>query len=197
MHPFRPALTRADAVEEIGDGVVLALVGPRLSADDRQVLNAFAAQLTAARERARLGAQAATATALGQANELRAALLQAVSHDLRTPLASIKAAVSSLRQPDVEWSDEDVAQFLESIEDETDRLNALVGNLLDMSRLQAGVHRTAAAARPPRGGRARRAREPRRTGPDRRDGRVGVAPRRSLPTRRCSNASSPTSSRTR
>ena len=62
-----------------------------------------------------------------------------MSHDLRTPLASIKAAVSSLRQPDVEWSDEDVAQFLASIEDEADRLNALVGNLLDMSRLQAGV----------------------------------------------------------
>ncbi len=129
----------ADAVEEIGEGVVLALVGPRLSADDRQVLNAFSAQLTLARERARLGAEAATASALGQANELRAALLQAVSHDLRTPLASIKAAVSSLRQPDVEWNDEDVAQFLASIEDEADRLNALVGNLLDMSRLQAGV----------------------------------------------------------
>jgi two-component system sensor histidine kinase KdpD len=130
---------RADAVEDIGDGVVLALVGPRLTADDRQVLNAFSAQLTAARERARLGEQAATASALGQANELRAALLQAVSHDLRTPLASIKAAVSSLRQPDVQWSDDDIAQFLSSIEDEADRLNALVGNLLDMSRLQAGV----------------------------------------------------------
>jgi two-component system sensor histidine kinase KdpD len=129
----------ADAVEEIGDGVVLALVGPRLSADDRQVLNAFSAQLSSARERARLGEQAATASALGQANELRAALLQAVSHDLRTPLASIKAAVSSLRQPDVKWSEDDVAQFLASIEDESDRLNALVGNLLDMSRLQAGV----------------------------------------------------------
>jgi two-component system sensor histidine kinase KdpD len=129
----------ADALEEIGDGVVLALVGPRLTADDRQVLNAFSAQLRTARERARLGEQAAAASALGQANELRAALLQAVSHDLRTPLASIKAAVSSLRQPDIEWSDDDVAQFLASIEDEADRLNALVGNLLDMSRLQAGV----------------------------------------------------------
>jgi two-component system sensor histidine kinase KdpD len=103
------------------------------------VLNAFAVQLVALRERVRLSSAAATATALGQANELRAALLQAVSHDLRTPLASIKAAVSSLRQPDVTWSDEDVDEFLAAIEDEADRLNALVGNLLDMSRLQAGV----------------------------------------------------------
>ena len=74
-----------------------------------------------------------------QANELRTALLQAVSHDLRTPLASIKASASSLRQTDIEWSDEDEAEFLETIEEETDRLTALVSNLLDMSRLQAGV----------------------------------------------------------
>ena len=66
-------------------------------------------------------------------------LLQAVSHDLRTPLASIKASVSSLRQRDVEWSPEDVDEFHATIEDEADRLNALVANLLDMSRLQAGV----------------------------------------------------------
>jgi two-component system sensor histidine kinase KdpD len=129
----------ADAVEELGDGSVLALVGPHLDADDRRVLNAFAAQLAAVRERARLSTEAATASALGQANELRAALLQAVSHDLRTPLAGIKAAASSLRQPDVTWSQGDTDEFLGTIEDEADRLNALVGNLLDMSRLQAGV----------------------------------------------------------
>jgi two-component system sensor histidine kinase KdpD len=62
-----------------------------------------------------------------------------VSHDLRTPLASIKASASSLRQTDIEWSDEDEAEFLQTIEEETDRLTALVSNLLDMSRLQAGV----------------------------------------------------------
>jgi two-component system sensor histidine kinase KdpD len=129
----------ANTVEAIDDGAVLALVGPTLTADDRRVLNAFAAQLSAVRERARLSSEAATASALGQANELRAALLQAVSHDLRTPLASIKAAASSLRQPDVTWSKADVDEFLGTIEDEADRLNKLVGNLLDMSRLQAGV----------------------------------------------------------
>jgi two-component system sensor histidine kinase KdpD len=131
----------ADATEDLGDGATLALMGPRLTADDRLVLNAFAAQLSTVRERARLSTEAATASALGQANELRAALLQAVSHDLRTPLASIKAAASSLRQTDVTWNKEEIDEFLGTIEDEVDRLNALVGNLLDMSRLQAGVIR--------------------------------------------------------
>ena len=81
----------------------------------------------------------AEAAALDRANELRTALLSAVSHDLRTPLASIKASVSSLRATDVEWSAEAAAEFLAAIEDDTDRLNRLVGNLLDMSRLQAGA----------------------------------------------------------
>jgi two-component system sensor histidine kinase KdpD len=136
-----PPTTPADGVLTLplGDNVVLALAGEGLSGADRQVLNAFAAQLKAARERARLAAAAAHATELTQANELRTALLQAVSHDLRTPLASIKASASSLRQKDVVWSPEDEAAFLETIEDETDRLTALVSNLLDMSRLQAGA----------------------------------------------------------
>jgi two-component system sensor histidine kinase KdpD len=135
--PASPA--QADLTLPLGDSVVLALVGGRLTGADRQVLNAFAAQLTAARERARLSEAAAQATELTEANALRTALLQAVSHDLRTPLASIKASASSLRQHDIEWSPQDEASFLETIEDETDRLTALVSNLLDMSRLQAGV----------------------------------------------------------
>jgi len=69
---------------------------------------------------------------------MRTALLRAVSHDLRTPLASIKASVSSLRQTDVHWSAEDEAELLANIEQNADRLDALVGNLLDMGRLQAG-----------------------------------------------------------
>ena len=81
----------------------------------------------------------AEAAALDRANELRTALLSAVSHDLRTPLASIKASVSSLRATDVTWSAEETAEFLAAIEDDTDRLNQLVGNLLDMSRLQTGA----------------------------------------------------------
>ena len=84
-------------------------------------------------------AVAAEAAALDRANELRTALLNAVSHDLRTPLASIKASVSSLRAQDVTWSAEETSEFLAAIEEDTDRLNQLVGNLLDMSRLQTGV----------------------------------------------------------
>lgn len=81
----------------------------------------------------------AEAAALDRANELRTALLSAVSHDLRTPLASIKASVSSLRARDVTWSPDEAADFLAAIEEDTDRLNQLVGNLLDMSRLQTGA----------------------------------------------------------
>jgi two-component system sensor histidine kinase KdpD len=81
----------------------------------------------------------AEAAALDRANELRTALLSAVSHDLRTPLASIKASVSSLRAHDVEWSPQETADFLAAVEDDTDHLNQLVGNLLDMSRLQTGA----------------------------------------------------------
>jgi two-component system sensor histidine kinase KdpD len=129
----------ADVSRELGGGVTLALAGGSLSADDQRVLNAFAAQLAAASEAERLQDEASKATALAHANDLRAALLQAVSHDLRTPLAAIKAAVSSLRQDDIRWTPEAEAEFLATIESETDRLAALVGNLLDMSRLQAAA----------------------------------------------------------
>ena len=81
----------------------------------------------------------ATAGTLSAANELRTALLSAVSHDLRTPLSAIKASVTSLLQQDVDWTPEARHEFLATINEETDRLNALVGNLLDMSRLQAGA----------------------------------------------------------
>src|SRR5262249_13214850 len=87
----------------------------------------------------RLHAQAAQASALAEANQLRSSLLQAVSHDLRTPLASIKASVSSLRQGDIAWTPAESTEFLATIEDETDRLTNLVGNLLDMSRVNANA----------------------------------------------------------
>jgi len=102
------------------------------------LLAGYTAQAVAALDRARLRTQAAQAEALAEGDRMRTALLRAVSHDLRTPLASIKASVSSLRQTDVSWSDEDEAELLANIEQNADRLDALVGNLLDMSRLQAG-----------------------------------------------------------
>jgi two-component system sensor histidine kinase KdpD len=89
--------------------------------------------------RRRLAEEAQQARRLAEGNKIRTALLAAVSHDLRTPLASIKASVSSLRQGDVQWDPEDEAELLATIEESTDRLDGLVANLLDMSRLQTGV----------------------------------------------------------
>jgi len=109
------------------------------TADDRLVLGAFAAQLDTALEQRRLRAEAAEASVIAEGDALRTALLRAVSHDLRTPLASIKASISSLRQRDIDWCAEDVDEFQRTIEEETDRLSDLVANLLDMSRLQASA----------------------------------------------------------
>jgi two-component system sensor histidine kinase KdpD len=118
---------------------VLAVAGKPIRAEDQRVLDAFARELAASVELQELEAEAESAGALSAASELRAALLSAVSHDLRTPLSAIKASVTSLLQRDVDWTEEARQEFLETIDEETDRLNALVGNLLDMSRLNAGA----------------------------------------------------------
>ena len=102
------------------------------------LLAGFAAQTAAALDRERLRTQAAQAEALAEGNRMRTALLAAVSHDLRTPLASIKASVSSLRQTDVAWTEADEEALLATIEENADRLDGLIGNLLDMSRLHTG-----------------------------------------------------------
>ncbi|MFI9781766.1 DUF4118 domain-containing protein [Streptomyces sp. NPDC051956] len=123
----------------VGDRMALALSGRVLPAEDRRVLAAFAAQAAVVLDRQRLQSQADQSRTLAEGNRIRTALLAAVSHDLRTPLAGIKAAVSSLRSDDVAWSEEDHAELLEGIEEGADRLDHLVGNLLDMSRLQTGT----------------------------------------------------------
>ncbi|MBI4883056.1 MAG: DUF4118 domain-containing protein [Actinobacteria bacterium] len=125
----------------IDDGVTVALTGGPLTDDDHRVLRAFIQQLSKALLQSRLAATAARADLLDQAESLRTAMLRAVSHDLRTPLANIKASVSSLRQTDVDWPVATRNDFLETIEGETDRLTGVVTNLLDLSRLQAGVLR--------------------------------------------------------
>jgi two-component system, OmpR family, sensor histidine kinase KdpD len=117
--------------------LVLAVTGQTRPLTDR-LLHGFAAQAAAALDRDRLRTQAAQAEALAEGNRMRTALLAAVSHDLRTPLASIKASVSTLRQTDVTWTPADEAALLATIERSSDRLDALIGNLLDMSRLTAG-----------------------------------------------------------
>ncbi|MFE7046216.1 ATP-binding protein [Streptomyces atratus] len=129
----------ADVDMPVGDHMALALSGRVLPAEDRRVLGAFAAQAAVVLDRQRLVDEAEEARRLAEGNRIRTALLAAVSHDLRTPLAAIKAAVSSLRSDDVAWSDEDQAELLEGIENGADRLDHLVGNLLDMSRLQTGT----------------------------------------------------------
>jgi two-component system, OmpR family, sensor histidine kinase KdpD len=128
-----PAASRID----IRSDLILLVTGQTDSATPA-LLAGYAAQAAAALDRERLRTQAAQAEALAEGNRMRTALLAAVSHDLRTPLASIKASVSSLRQTDVEWSEADEADLLATIEQNADRLDALIGNLLDMSRLHTG-----------------------------------------------------------
>jgi len=101
----------------------------------------FLDQATSLVERTRLRRENLRIELLQRTDELRAALLSSVSHDLRTPLASIKAATSSLLQEEVQWDDEARRSFLRSIERQADRLNRLVGNLLDMSRIEDGALR--------------------------------------------------------
>jgi two-component system sensor histidine kinase KdpD len=105
----------------------------------RDLFAAFCDQIALTLDRAALQQQAIHAEALQESDRLKNVLLGSVTHDLRTPLASIKAATSSLLQPGVTWSDADRQELLRSIDTSADRLNRLVGNLLDLSRLEAGV----------------------------------------------------------
>ncbi len=106
---------------------------------DGSVLGAFLDALAVALEARRLAAEAADAAVVAEADALRTGILQAVSHDLRTPLAGIKASVTSLLSTDVTFDAATTREFLNTIDSEVDRLDRVVGNLLDMGRLQAGA----------------------------------------------------------
>jgi len=137
-----PVLARpedADVDVEVTDALTLALRGRALPATDRRVLGAFAAYAAAALEQQRLSAAAEAARPIAEADRMRTALLAAVSHDLRSPLASAKAAITSLRSRDIEWAAEDHDELLATADESIDKLSHLVDNLLDMSRLQAGA----------------------------------------------------------
>jgi two-component system sensor histidine kinase KdpD len=137
-----PTVTRpedADVEVPVADTLSLALRGRPLPASDRRVLGAFASYAAVALDQQRLAAEAQAAKPIAAADRMRTALLAAVSHDLRTPLASAKAAVTSLRSPDVKWAAEDREELLATADESLDRLTHLVDNLLDMSRLQAGA----------------------------------------------------------
>jgi two-component system sensor histidine kinase KdpD len=137
-HPV-PRPEDADVEVPVTDSLCLALRGRALPATDRRVLGAFAAYAAAALEQQRLTAEAEAARPIAEADRMRTALLAAVSHDLRTPLASAKAAVTSLRSEDIQWAAADHAELLATADESLDKLAHLVDNLLDMSRLQAGA----------------------------------------------------------
>lgn len=134
-----PPVSHAAADDAIApDGYYTLLVGGHpLEAGERRMLQAFGVYLVAMRERAQLARSRAANRRLEEGNSIRTAILRAVSHDLRTPLAGIKLSVSSLRQPSIEFTAEEEAELLGTIEDYTDRLSHVVGNLLDMSRISA------------------------------------------------------------
>jgi two-component system sensor histidine kinase KdpD len=133
------AATAADDESGEGEQLTLVLRGHPLDAADRRIVEAFAAQAVVALRQERLTDEAEAARPLAEADRMRTALLAAVSHDLRGPLASAKAAVTSLRSAEVTFSDEDRDELLATAEESLDRLSSLVSNLLDMSRLQAGI----------------------------------------------------------
>jgi two-component system sensor histidine kinase KdpD len=143
--PTSPEDGTAIRLDDAG-AVQLVLRGPAVTGDDLDVLRAFGDQVALALEARQLRRDAESIESLTEANALRTALLQAVSHDLRTPLASIKASVTGLMALDVGFTADDRASLLGTIDTSVDRLDRVIGNLLDMSRLQAGA--TSAALAP-------------------------------------------------
>ncbi len=133
---YVPVRTAHGAVGVMG---VAAVRAADYSADERRLLTTFANQAALAIDRARLIEEATRAAALEEADRLKSALLAAVSHDLRTPLASIKASATSLLQEEIAWDAATRREFLTAIDEETDRLARLVANLLDLTRIQGGA----------------------------------------------------------
>jgi two-component system sensor histidine kinase KdpD len=129
----------ADVAVAAGSGWMLALYGRPLTPADRALVDVFAAQAVLAIERERLTREAEQGERLRQADRVRTAVLAALSHDLRTPLATIKASVSSLRDRSIAWSEDDQAELLAATDEAADQLDGLLANLLDLSRLQTGV----------------------------------------------------------
>jgi two-component system sensor histidine kinase KdpD len=110
-----------------------------LTPAEKRLLEAYSSQGALAIERIRLTRSENKARVLEESDRLKSSLLNSVSHELRTPLAAIKASGSSLRSKTVNWNEPAREELLATIEEETDHLNLLVGNLLDMSRIEAGV----------------------------------------------------------
>ncbi|MBA8829546.1 ATP-binding protein [Alpinimonas psychrophila] len=127
------------ATVPVGTRAVLELYGPDLESSERRLLTVIVTQIDAALEHTALSETASEVGPLAETDRVRSALLSAVSHDLRRPLAAAIAAVSGLRSTDVSWSTSDREELLATAEESLSTLSALVTNLLDASRLQAGV----------------------------------------------------------
>ena len=112
---------------------------PGLMSGEKRLLQTFASQGALALERARLAQAESRARVLEESDRLKSVILSSVSHELRTPLSTIKAAASSLRSNEVNWDSPSCPELIAAIDDEADHLNMLVGNLLDMSRIESGV----------------------------------------------------------
>ncbi|ROS53692.1 DUF4118 domain-containing protein [Frigoribacterium sp. PhB118] len=123
----------------VGTRARLEMTGPPMAASERRLLSVIAAQVETALEHKALSATADSAGPLAQVDQVRTALLAAVGHDLRRPLASATAAVTGLQQDDVVWADRDRDELLTTAHESLDALSALVTNLLDVSRVQAGA----------------------------------------------------------
>ncbi|MCA1899492.1 MAG: DUF4118 domain-containing protein [Chloroflexi bacterium] len=112
---------------------------PPISTGETRLIQTFASQAALALERARLAQAESRAKVLEESDRLKSAILSSVSHELRTPLSTIKAAASSLRGNEVGWDSPARVELIAAIDDESDHLNMLVGNLLDMSRIESGA----------------------------------------------------------
>lgn len=123
----------------VDENTVLDLAGPDLDGPGNRLLGVVVTQIAAALEHQRLSRTASEIGPLVETDQVRSALLSAVSHDLRRPLAAATTAVSSLRSADVDWTPADRGELLATADESLATLTALVTDLLDVSRLQAGV----------------------------------------------------------
>ncbi len=127
------------AARDVLGEIRLWRAAPAISSEEKRLLQTFASQGALALERARLVQAESRARVLEESDHLKSILLSSVSHELRTPLSTIKAAASSLRGNDVSWDSPARIELIAAIDDEADHLNMLVGNLLDMSRIESGA----------------------------------------------------------
>ncbi len=139
--PARPAnlIVPIESARGVLGEIRLWRAAPAISSSERRLFQTFASQGALALERAWLAQAESRARVLEESDQLKSAILSSVSHELRTPLSTIKAAASSLRGREVHWDSPARLELIAAIDDEADHLNMLVGNLLDMSRIESGA----------------------------------------------------------